>query len=517
MRRRKFLRHITHSMAIPGLAGSLGLTNGYSMNLQKLLSMASAEGKVLVLIFLEGGNYGLNTVIPLNRMSAMSQVRPHVFLPESRLLKLPGKDLALHPALKNLRSLYTENRLGIVQSVGYPDQNFSHFRSTDIWMSGSNSDELINNGWIGRHLASDFQGYPEQFPNEEHPDPLAIEIGNGGSLLFQGPEAAMSMVLSGADSFYKLLNNEEEEAPATKAGDKLRFIRLIARQAEQYGDVVLEAARKANNLADYEADDLSQQLQIVARLIAGGLQTPLYMVRLGGFDTHDNQVESSDHTLGEHTELLKALDDGIMSFMTDLEQHNIADRVVGMTFSEFGRRITSNASLGTDHGTAAPLFVFGNKVQGDVLGENPIFSESATYQDNIAMQYDFRQVYASMLSQWFEKDDQSVENTLLRNFEQIPLIGDGVITSVSNDVFGAEISVYPNPIQETTIIRYIADGSPVKIDLYGINGQLVERIYRGAAGAGKNEILWHTSQLQPGQYVVRLQGEKLNGYFKVIK
>ena len=517
MKRRKFLRHATHSMAIPGLVGSLGLSNGYGLNLPKLLSMASAEGKVLVLVFLEGGNDGLNTVIPLNRLSAMSSVRPHVFLPEDRLLRLPGESVALHPALSNLRSLYTEGRLGIVQSVGYPEQNFSHFRSTDIWMSGSNSDELITNGWMGRHLAGEFPGYPEEYPTVEHPDPLAIEIGNGGSLLFQGPAASMSMVLSGADDFYKLLNNEEEEAPATNAGDKLRFIRLIARQAEQYGEVVLDAARKARNLANYQSDRLSEQLRIVARLIAGGLQTPLYMVRLGGFDTHDNQVAVSDHTQGEHAELLKSLDDGVMSFMNDLEQHNVADRVIGMTFSEFGRRIISNASRGTDHGSAAPLFVFGNAVKGGVLGENPVFTANSRYNDNIDMQFDFRQIYASVLSQWLDQSDQNIENTLIRNFDQVPIIGDSVITSIEEKPSNYPISVFPNPVQDVSVIRYHANGSPVKIDLYGMNGKLIEHIYRGPSNAGENQVIWQSTRLRQGQYLLRVTGEGINSYFKVIK
>lgn len=518
MKRRKFLRHLTHSLAIPGLAGSLGLNSSYGRQLESLLRMASAEGKALVLIFLEGGNDGLNTLIPLDAMSALSSVRPHVVIPESKLIKLPGKDLALHPSLENFKSLYTEGRLGIVQSVGYPNQNFSHFRSTDIWMSGSNSNELINSGWIGRYLNNEFPGFPESYPTTDNPDPLAIEIGNGGSLLFQGPSATMGMVLSGADSFYKLINNQEEEAPQTNAGDKLRYVRLIARQAEQYGEVVINAANKIKQQASYAEDNLSQQLKVVARLVAGGLKTPLYLVRLGGFDTHDNQVETSDHTKGEHADLLKNLNDGIASFMKDLKYLGIDDRVIGMTFSEFGRRIISNASLGTDHGSAAPLFVFGNAVKGGVLGFNPIISKDSMYDDNIDMQFDFRQIYASVLSQWFEKDNQSVNNIMLSSFEEIPVIGDSnVITETTNPFTKNDLMVFPNPLGDAATITYQSDGSHVTIDLININGQKLANVYHGSSNHGKNLIRWETQRIPSGNYILIVRGQTFQRQFKIVK
>ncbi len=518
MKRRKFLRHLSHTMAIPGLAGSLGLNNSYGKQLESLLRMASAEGKALVLIFLEGGNDGLNTLIPLDAMSALSSVRPHVVMPESKLIKLPGQDSALHPALQNFKSFFTEGRLGIIQSVGYPEQNFSHFRSTDIWMSGSNSNELINSGWAGRYLNNEFPGFPEEYPTTDNPDPLAIEIGNGGSLLFQGPSASMGMVLSGADSFYKLINNEEEDAPETNAGDKLRYVRLIARQSEQYGESVVNAANKVKQQASYAEDNLSQQLKVVSRLIAGGLKTPLYLVRLGGFDTHDNQVESSDHTIGEHADLLKSLNDGITSFMNDLEFLGIDDQVIGMTFSEFGRRIISNASLGTDHGSAAPLFVFGNAVKGGILGSNPVISRNSMYDDNIEMQFDFRQIYASVLSQWFEKDNQSVDDVMLGSFEQVPIIGDSELITNAEDPFKQNnLKVFPNPLNNDATIRYQSDGSTVKIELINMSGKKMANIYQGPSNPGENLIKWKTQNLPKGNYILLVQGQTFKRQYKLIK
>jgi len=518
MKRRTFLRHLSHSLAIPGLTSSLGLGNANAAQLQHLLRMASDEGKVLVLIFLEGGNDGLNTVIPLDQLSALNKVRSQVILPEDSLIKIPGKDLAFHPSLPNFRSLYTEGRLGIVQSVGYPDQNFSHFRSTDIWMSGSDSKELVNSGWAGRYLAQEHPGFPEQFPNEDQPDPLGVEIGNGGSLLFQGPSASMSVVLNDTNAFYRLLSNEEEEAPPTNAGDKLRFIRLVARQSQQYSERVVAAANKVSSQMPYEEDRLSQQLKIVARLIAGGLQTPLYLVRLGGFDTHDNQVMDGDHTKGEHADLLKSLNDGVSSFMQDLEFLGVDDRVVGMTFSEFGRRIISNASRGTDHGAAAPLFVFGNSVKGGVLGNNPIISDQADYSDNIDAQFDFRQIYASMLGQWYLQDQSNISNVLSRDFNQVEIIGESsVVTETQAPPTIHELSVYPNPISDNTHIKFFSDGSPVLIRLYSIDGKRHTNVYKGSTQQGQNSIQWNTSNISQGQYILQVINERSKQSIKILK
>lgn len=310
---------MTHGVAIPSALGAMGFKMPGASSFHSLLSMANTNGRVLVMIYLEGGNDGLNTVIPEDQLSNLNRVRPHVMLPDDSLISLRQSDVALHPAMTDLAQLYGEGRFQIIQNVGYPEQNYSHFRSTDIWMSASDSNELVNSGWTGRYLSERFTGYPESYPNDDMRDPLAVEIGYGGSLLFQGPEAAMSMVISDPNFFYELVNNEESEAPDTPAGDKLRYVRLIERQSQEYGEVVREAAEKGTNTSGYPETFIGEQLKIVSRLISGGLQTPVYMVRLGGFDTHDAQVEASDHTIGEHASLLKELNDAIIAFVRDTD------------------------------------------------------------------------------------------------------------------------------------------------------------------------------------------------------
>jgi uncharacterized protein (DUF1501 family) len=514
MKRRTFLHKASHAIAVPGLLGSLGFSIPGSNSLASLLQYAAEHDRVLVIIYLEGGNDGLNTVIPLDQLAPMSRVRRHVYMPEQKLLPLNNTELALHPSLTGFRSLFNEGRLGIIQSVGYPQQNFSHFRSTDIWMSGSNSQELVTSGWTGRYLDQQFPGYPEAYPNDDFTDPLAVEIGYGASMVFQGPAAAMGMVVSNPDSFYDLVDNVEEPAPETLAGDKLRYIRLIAKQSELYGEVVKNAAAKVTKQVNYPNNNrLAEQLKIVARMIAGGLQTPLYLVRLGGFDTHSNQVDESDHTRGNHANLLSNLDEAVSSFMRDLEYLGADDRVVGMTFSEFGRRIVSNASSGTDHGAAAPMFVFGNEVIGGVLGSNPVIPGDATYEDNLEMQFDFRQIYASLLEQWLGASEPNRNEVMMRPFETVPIIGESYVSNLSGQ---ESLKVYPNPVVGPTQLEFITNGEPLEVDLLNLQGQRVQKLYSGTPVAGFQRITWSPGTLQNGQYLVVLKGLERQAVQKVI-
>ena len=505
MKRRSFLRHSTHGLAVPALLGSMGFSP--YRNLASLLNLAEETDRVLVLIFLQGGNDGLNTLIPMSQLSALNQVRPHVILPENSLLSLEGTGLALHPELKGMQELFKQGRLRPIQSVGYPEPDFSHFRSTDIWMSGSDSNQLINSGWVGRQLAQDHPEFPEAYPNNEFSDPLSIEIGYGSSTLFQGPTAPMNLVINDPSYFYELVDGVEGPLPEGMAGDKLRHIRLTARQSQQYGAVVKEAADYGANWVNYPAGNpLADQLKIVARLINGGLKTPLYLVKLNGFDTHDAQVDYADHTRGEHATLLRYLDEAIMSFMSDLERQKVDDRVLGMTFSEFGRRIVSNASLGTDHGTAAPMFVFGNDVIPGVLGADPVISAQSTYEDNLDMQYDFRAVYASILEQWFGKSSVDRQQVLLNDFDTVPIIQNAVVSTQNRFQRGPKsIRVFPNPIQASSVLEVDADGQPLRIDLLDMQGRVVTPIFSGLLPKGKQQLSLPARNLPKGNYVVRMQ------------
>ncbi|HRD54493.1 MAG TPA: DUF1501 domain-containing protein, partial [Flavobacteriales bacterium] len=295
-------------------------------------------------------------------------------------------------------------------------------------------------------------------------------------------------------------------------------IRTVQRQTDLYGNVI-EAAASANcthsNLYptfSTEANRLAQALKIVSKLICGGLKTKIYWVSVGGFDTHAQQVEADDHSIGFHANLLKGLSDSIHAFQDDLGLLGLEDRVLGMTFSEFGRRIVDNASLGTDHGSAQPMFLFGSKVLPGMLGTNPQIPSNATYQTNLAMQYDFRSVYASVLKDWFCLEQNDIDAVLLNTYQPLALIDpEGCLgTSVheANQRAGDQLlTAYPNPFTERTTLEYVSNGGRVLIQVFNEQGQLMQTVMNQPMAQGSYRIDVDLGDLPAGVYYARLQNE----------
>lgn len=513
MKRRSFLKNSAKGIVLPSLLGGMSVKAfAKSEMLSGLLPGFYDTDHVLVLIYLAGGNDGLNTVVPVDQYSRLYNARPEVVIPEPTLLKLDGTDtIGLHPALGAFRKMYNDGQLRIMQSVGYPNPNYSHFRATDIWMSGSDENEIFHSGWAGRYLAYEYPNYPVDYPNDIMPDPLAIEIGWSGSLMFQGPIQNMGMTVSDPSWFYKLVDDSDDPTPDNKYGDQLKYVRLIKRQSQIYGETLKSAFEKVTFQGDYPDTDLANQLKVVSRLIAGGLKTRLYMVTLGGFDTHSNQVDASNHTVGMHTELLTQVNDAISAFTKDLLIQGTSKRVVGMTFSEFGRRIKSNASGGTDHGAAAPMFLFGEHVNGGVQGNNPIIPENVDVEDNLQMETDFRSVYASLLNEWFCVEKEDIPTVLLKDKPLLPLIKDTNCNLVSIHEANASagyslFNCYPNPCKENLYIKYNSNGQPATVQIYDISGRVVHYAALGKTDAGMQvSPPVSVTDLNPGNYFIRLQ------------
>ncbi|TAE51791.1 MAG: DUF1501 domain-containing protein, partial [Bacteroidetes bacterium] len=376
MKRRQFIKRSTAAATLPILLGGFSIhAFGRNPKLAMMTNLTTETDHVLVLVQLNGGNDGLNTILPLDQYTNLAQARANILIPDTQALTLSGAT-GIHPAMSGMKSLFDETRLAVVQSVGYPDPNFSHFRATDIWTTASDADQYLTTGWLGRYLNTIFPDYPTGYPSAEETDPPAITIGSIVSSTCQGPVVNLGLAISDPDAYGQLITGGTDPVPNTPYGHELQFLRQTMVQTNQYLNVIQDAAAQASNLSTlYPAagqNKLADQLKIVAQLIAGGLKTRVYITSLGGFDTHAAQTDSSDTTTGQHANLLGALSQAITAFQDDLDLLGVADRVVGLTYSEFGRRIKSNASLGTDHGTAAPLFVFGTRVNGQVFGANPV-------------------------------------------------------------------------------------------------------------------------------------------------
>jgi uncharacterized protein (DUF1501 family) len=475
------------------------LANG---TLNQILGISSvSNGNVIVLIQLIGGNDGLNTIIPLDQYAALAAARSNILIPENKVLPISGvNNTGFHPSMGAIRGMYDEGMVNIVQGVSYPNPNYSHFRATDIWLTGADADQTLNNGWVGRYLSNEFKGYPGGYPNKLHPDPPAIEIGTTISTCLIGQDVSMGTSVTDVNDFYNLITNTIGDVPDTPGGHELSFLRFMAQQTQQYTSSLQKAAGKARNLSDkYPTGNmLADQLKIVARLIGGGLQTQVYVVSVGTFDTHAAQaVLGAPHT-GRHADLLSVLSEAVYAFFDDCRLLQIDDRVTAMTFSEFGRRIISNGSAGTDHGSAGPVMVFGKNVIPGIIGSNPDIPANATGEDNLAMQHDYRTVYAAVLEDWLGVKKETTDDLLKREFAPLPIfkVKDEVTGSGNNILF----QNYPNPVTNITTIKFISHGGMTNVILRDVTGRTVRVLLSEEFDPGVYELTFSRDNLPSGNY-----------------
>ncbi len=529
MKRRDFLKSSIPAAILPSILNGFSM-KAYAANsplMQALMNTTTDTDHVLVLIQLSGGNDGLNMVIPNDIYSTYYNARTNIAIPQAKILPLNGyADSGLHPSMTGLQTMYNEGKLSIVQSVSYPTPNFSHFRATDIWMSASDSNTVVSSGWAGRYLDDQYPDYPTVMPT----DPLAIQIGSITSLALQGPDVNMGISISDPTSFYNFVNGVQDPTPDTPWGNELSFVRRIASQTQLYAAVVKNAASKVPTQGAYPpSNDLAAQLKIVAQLIKGGLKTRVYMVSTTGFDNHSAQVNTADTTTGTHANLMLRISSAIKAFSDDLKGLGIEERVVGMTFSEFGRRVKSNANYGTDHGIASPLFVFGKNVKAGVLGTSPVISTTTAngavvISDNVPMQYDFRSVYASILADWFCVDSSSLQSIMLKNFQTLPLIGTSncsvpMAIPELNKLNSEAVSMsnYPNPFTDATKITFKTRGGHTSIEVVDTQGKIITVLTSKEYRAGSYTIEFNSGALPTGIYYARLQNGSIQQVRPMLK
>jgi uncharacterized protein (DUF1501 family) len=362
-------------------------------------SAPAASGRTLVLVELKGGNDGLNTVIPFGDADYY-RARPNLAVPRDRVLAITP-DSGFHPALEPWMDIWKAKELALVQGVGYPQPNRSHFRSIAIWETGSDSDEYLAQGWLTRML-------PEAERDRNRvADGLVVgrEIGplGGGDLqviAFRNPKRFLRQA------------KRIEAVESRTENRSLRHILQVKQDIHHAGRVLQQQLEKTPELGvEFPNNRFGREMQLLAGVISSGISLPVVKVSLSGFDTHSNQQ-------GTHQRLLKELGEGIAAFRKAMQRAGLWDRVLVATYSEFGRRVKENGSRGTDHGTAAPHFLFGGKVRGGLYGEAP----SLTDLDNGDLRHrvDYRSLYASIGEGWFSVP---AERYLRGSFPKLSLIG----------------------------------------------------------------------------------------------
>ena len=437
MKRRKFLKIAASSSITPLVLNGIPLQS-FATPGMVAMNCEGIEDRVLVIVQLAGGNDALNTIIPIDQVDLYSNIRPTIGIPQADLINLDtGLDIqdqvGLHPSMTAIKDLYDQGKMNLIQSVSYNNNNKSHFKATDLWLTGGDSTPPnfnIDTGWMGRYLSSTFPGMAGN-PTPSFPDPLGIQLGDKKpSLGFHTHEEHSSAInLSGQDpaGFYVLISeiggDPIPNVPDSEYGDELNYIMNIENSVSNYAQRITDVFNAGSNAGSYPNYSLANQLKTVARLLAGGCMTKIFLVRIGGYDTHANQVVAGDPTIGKHADLLTQLSESIKAFHDDLEGLDLADRVMTVSFSEFGRKALENGNHGTDHGTLAPMFIFGNSVNPGVTGTNVDLSNlnNGQLQNH---QHDYRQVYTTLLQDWLGAPDDVITDTMFDPYltQKLPII-----------------------------------------------------------------------------------------------
>jgi len=391
------------------------------------------DSTILVVLQMAGGNDGLNTVVPYGN-DHYHQARPKLGLSAAQVLDLNGQ-IGLHGAMTGFKSLYDSGHLAVVQGVGYPNPNRSHFRSTEIWQTACDAEKVEKYGWLGRYFDNACAGcdptvgvtigsqMPQSFFAKT---PKGICFNNPQNYRFMSNDRTKPGETNLTEMAYERMNGVEASAADENSGGTIGslaagmpmqggsmtdFIERTALDAQVSSDKVRDIAARVQNQAVYPASQLGNSLKLVAKLIGGGMPTRIYYVSQGGYDTHTNQI-------GTQQRLLKELGDSVQAFVEDMKAQGNLQRVLVMTFSEFGRRVAENANGGTDHGAAAPMFIVGNKVKAGLLGTYPSLAPQDLFQGDIKYTVDFRNVYAGILENWLKTNSAPI---LGRQFEPLQL------------------------------------------------------------------------------------------------
>jgi uncharacterized protein (DUF1501 family) len=434
--RREFLRRTVLTSALSWtvptfLANTFSALQADAMDRSTQITTGK-DSTILVVLQMAGGNDGINTVIP-HGSDHYYKARPRIGIKGDQVLKI-NDQIGLNPGLKSFKELYDQGNLSIVQGVGYPNPNRSHFRSTEIWQTASDSEKFEKYGWIGRYFDNACAGsdptvgvnigrqMPQSFTAK---NPKGVSVDNPQNYRFINSETGKEGQMM--DQSFRELSEQSPEMnsggsiaaisgpaqlQAQRRGSVMDFLERTAMDAQVSSDEIRAISARTDNKAVYPGSQLGNSLKLVAKLIGGGLPTRIFYVSQGGYDTHTNQV-------GNHQRLLQDLGDSVKAFTDDMKAQGNMPRVMLMTFSEFGRRVSDNANAGTDHGAAAPMFVIGERMKAGLLGQYPSLAPADLYEGDIKYTVDFRSVYASVLENWLKTRSEPI---LGRRFQPLPLV-----------------------------------------------------------------------------------------------
>ena len=474
------------------------------------------SSKKLILLRLNGGNDGLNTLVPLDSYANLTRHRKDIILPSSSLHTLGDVNIGLHPRMTDIHRLYKEGNIAFAHGVSIQNASRSHFKATeDVVMPNG------DRGWLFDYLQQNIN-------SENYIDPVAIAVGPIVSMTCNGEGINYSYPTRLSKTKAEEIVGELNPLDGSHYSDLLRHVATTGDQINRYEkriNAVLDAGYARAELYNLQ-DSLSRSLHDVARAITGGIQTNVFIINIGGFDTHGNQVNSSDATLGGHANLWGRINDAIASFVQDMktqflpEGGSYFDNILGMTFSEFGRRIAQNGSFGTDHGTAGPTMFFGSCFENQIIGDAPIIDQNVDSRDGVPMEIDIRDIYATILSDHLGLGRESVQSSFARDGHQVHYYD--LFSSCSKEtekeqeeeqevlppVVSGGLRIYPNPVTTQVHITGLFAIEEIDISLSDLNGKIFFHQIRQNINPNKEyTISLGVSNLRLGVYMLRVSSQ----------
>lgn len=472
--------------------------------------------RILILCKLSGGNDGLSTIIPLDQYDIYANKRPKLRLAKNKLTTLSQDKLAMANSLNPINFLWKEGGMKIINGVGYKNSELSHEKSSAIW-THTNVEERTNDpskphtGWMGRAFE---ERYPD-YVNNPPESPAALKIGGGtNDLLFRGNENQFAYTFNSVNRLEEIVKNgvlykdtEIDTVECSSYNKYLKHVQKTSNFASKYAKTVHEAYKKSQNFGGYNSDSLSRQLAIISRLIKGNLGTKVYVISLGGFDTHANQNS-------RHPKLMNHIAKAIGNFHKDLEQAGWGDKVLTTVFSEFGRRVKENGT-GTDHGNSGPMLLFGKGLQSsNAINDYPSLTDTDN-RGNLKYKTDFRQVYATILREWLCIPEWIVQKSIYGGAHDSLELGfeceNPVLGLVNNNTLAFGTKIKSRVIQNNYNQSIIEITSPytthLDIRLYNISGKEVGNILNKVISSGVQHInvnnIIENQLINPGYYIYR--------------